>query len=144
MSIFGVFLVSIFRHYRVNLRIESEWGKIRTEKTPNTDTFYAVIVGNIYQKLKWFCLVFCSPSIYLKILSFFFSKNFFSKCDQIRRKLRIWSHLLKKSWMENFLCSTCAMSDNEKLFIYQFREMQRLYRRYAPTLVLLDATQRHN
>ena len=33
-------------------------------------------------------------------------KNFFSKCDQIRRKLRIWSHLLKKSLMENFIfCS---------------------------------------
>ena len=30
-------------------------------------------------------------------------KDFFSKCDQIRRKLRIWSHLLKKSWMENFI-----------------------------------------
>ena len=29
--------------------------------------------------------------------------NFFSKCDQIRRKLRIWSHLLKKSFMENFI-----------------------------------------
>ena len=30
-------------------------------------------------------------------------KNFFSKCDQIRRKLRIWSHLLKKYLMENFV-----------------------------------------
>ena len=30
-------------------------------------------------------------------------KNFFSKCDQIRRKLRIWSHLLRKSLMENFI-----------------------------------------
>ena len=30
-------------------------------------------------------------------------KNFFSKCDQIRRKLRIWSHLLKKSLMQNFI-----------------------------------------
>ena len=29
-------------------------------------------------------------------------KDFLSKCDQIRRKLRIWSHLLKKSLMENF------------------------------------------
>ena len=28
-------------------------------------------------------------------------KDFFSKCDQIRRKLLIWSHLLKKSIMEN-------------------------------------------
>ena len=30
-------------------------------------------------------------------------KDFFSKCDQIRRKLRIWSHLLQKSLMENFI-----------------------------------------
>ena len=30
-------------------------------------------------------------------------KDFFSKCDRIRRKLRIWSHLLKKSLMENFI-----------------------------------------
>ena len=37
----------------------------------------------------------------------FFIKDFFSKCDQIRRKLRIWSHLLKKSLMENF--SFCAV-----------------------------------
>ena len=27
-------------------------------------------------------------------------RDFFSKCDQIRRNLRIWSHLLKKSSME--------------------------------------------
>ena len=27
-------------------------------------------------------------------------KDFFSKCDQVRRKLRIWSHLLKKSLMK--------------------------------------------
>ena len=36
-------------------------------------------------------------------------KGFFSKCDQIRRKLRIWSHLLKKSLVENFLF--CAVLD---------------------------------
>ena len=35
-------------------------------------------------------------------------KDFLSKCDQIRRKLRIWLHLLKKSLMENF--SFCAVS----------------------------------
>ena len=29
--------------------------------------------------------------------------DFFSKSDQIRRKLQIWSHLLKKSLMENFI-----------------------------------------
>ena len=33
----------------------------------------------------------------------FSSKDFFSKCDQIRWKQRIWSHLLKKSLMEDFI-----------------------------------------
>ena len=30
-------------------------------------------------------------------------KDFFSKCDQIRSFLRIWSYLLKKFLMENFI-----------------------------------------
>ena len=34
-------------------------------------------------------------------------KDFISKYDQIRRKLRIWSHLLKKSWLDNF--TFCAV-----------------------------------
>ena len=44
-------------------------------------------------------------------------KNFFCKFDQIRRKLRIWSHLLKKSLMENFIF--CAV----KLRIYNYRNI---------------------
>ena len=35
-------------------------------------------------------------------------KNFFSKCEQIRSKLPIWSHLLKKSLLENFIF--CAVN----------------------------------
>ena len=34
-------------------------------------------------------------------------KDFFSKCNQIRSFLRIWSHLLKKSLMKNFIL--CAV-----------------------------------
>ena len=38
-------------------------------------------------------------------------QDFSSKCDQIRRKLRIWSHLLEKSLMENFIfCAVLAAS----------------------------------
>ena len=37
-------------------------------------------------------------------------KDFFSKCDQIRTFQRIWSHLLKKSLMENF--SFCVVDRN--------------------------------
>ena len=36
-------------------------------------------------------------------------KDFFIKCEQIRRNLRIWSHLLKKSLMENFIF--CAVQN---------------------------------
>ena len=40
-------------------------------------------------------------------------KDFFSKCDQIRRKLRIWSQSLKKSLMENFIfCAVKCQSKN--------------------------------
>ena len=30
-------------------------------------------------------------------------KDFFSTCDQIRKKLQIWPHLLRKFLMENFI-----------------------------------------
>ena len=49
-----------------------------------------------------------------------FSINgFFSKCDQIRRKLRIWSHLLKKSLMENFIfCAVTAVISQQHMTAY--------------------------
>ena len=48
-------------------------------------------------------------------------KDFSSKGDQIRRKLRIWSHLLKESLMENFIFSSvfsvqCNGSDQIRTF----------------------------
>ena len=39
-------------------------------------------------------------------------KDIFSKCDQIRSFLRIWSHLPKASLMENFIF--CAVYSLEK------------------------------
>ena len=51
----------------------------------------------------------------------FFIKDFFGKYEQIRRKLRIWSYLLKKSLMENFIfCAVIAYLTfdlNAKIFI---------------------------
>ena len=39
-------------------------------------------------------------------------KDFSSKCDQICRRLRILSHLLKRSLMENFIfCAVSAALD---------------------------------
>ena len=44
-------------------------------------------------------IVHCTKNEVMK----FSIKDFFSKCDQIRSSLRIWSRLLKKSLMENFI-----------------------------------------
>ena len=43
----------------------------------------------------------------------FFIKNFFSKCDQVCSFLQVWSHLLKKSLMENF--SFCTVTRKYRL-----------------------------
>ena len=48
-------------------------------------------------------------------------KDFYSKCDQIRRKLRIWSHLLKKSLMENFIFCGNLLLKATGLFKYVWR-----------------------
>ena len=45
--------------------------------------------------------------------------DFFSKCDQIRWKLRIWSHLLKKSLVENFIF--CAVYHHISIRKYMFK-----------------------
>ena len=41
----------------------------------------------------------------------FSTKELFINCDHIRSFLRAWSHLLKKSLVENFIF--CAVIDNQ-------------------------------
>ena len=50
----------------------------------------------------------------------FIVKNFFNKCDQIRRKLRVWSYLLKKSLMENFIFCAARNVLTIKNIVFQF------------------------
>ena len=54
MSVFAVILVRIFSH-SVSVRIQSEFGKMRTRITPNTDTFHTVRYFHIYVKRSWEC-----------------------------------------------------------------------------------------
>ena len=44
-------------------------------------------------------------------------KSFFRKCEHIRRKLRIWAHLLQKSLTENFIFG--AVMTEENFFVEQ-------------------------
>ena len=52
--------------------------------------------------------------------------DFFSKCDQIRIFLGIWSHLLKKSLIENLISfaltviRSCTSFNNKSLFYFLF------------------------
>ena len=39
--------------YSVNLNIQSEWGKIRTRETQNSDTFYVVVYVGPCQTLTY-------------------------------------------------------------------------------------------
>ena len=43
-------------------------------------------------------------------------KDFFSKCDQIRTFLRIWSHLLKKFSMEKLILSSVKVAKLKPIF----------------------------
>ena len=55
-------------------------------------------------------------------------KDFSSKCDQIRSFLRIWSHLLKKSLMKNFIFFAVTvivsqvLNDHLQIICYQFKK----------------------
>ena len=61
------------------------------------------MIGFILEKLKgdYISRVHCKKNK-LKNLKFSI-KDFFSKCGQIRSFPRIWTHLLKKSLIENFI-----------------------------------------
>ena len=60
----------------------------------------------LYYSWMWVCvyLIYTWYTVQTMKISI---KDFFIKCDQIRRNQRIWSNLLKKSLMEkfHFLCS---------------------------------------
>ena len=67
------------------------------------------IIGKAFQEKLWKAFLHPNSDNIFLYFNFtaqkmkFFIKNFFSKCDQNPRKLSIWSHLLKKSLMENFI-----------------------------------------
>ena len=72
--------------------------------------------------------------------------DFFSKCDQIRRKLWTWSHSLKKSLMKNFVFVQCLLQvtgrntrngmkkianpDKEFISWVKFLKLKKIFRNY--------------
>ena len=65
-------------------------------------------------------------------------KGFFSKCDQICSFLRIWSHLLKKSLIENLIfCAAhhlqyeCLVTQSRSVFQVSIRFYLNMFLQYA-------------
>ena len=71
---------------KVSHRIQSECGKIRTKKTPNTDTFHAVLMTSdtFFERL-WFCWIFGNGE-YKKIQAGY-SKNQLLFYEEVKRKV---------------------------------------------------------
>ena len=61
-------------------------------------------------------------------------KGFFSKCDQIRSFLRIWSHLLKKSLIENFILCAVKKSIKQEVKAYQINLNLKQFQMLSSTL----------
>ena len=74
-----------------------------TESMQNA--FNSAKFGKFYKN--WFCIKVANSTNNTADKMKFFIKGFFSKCDQIRSFLRMWSHLLKKSLMGNFISVQC-------------------------------------
>ena len=62
-------------------------------------------------------------------------KSFFNKYDQIRSLLRIWSHLLKKSVMENFIF--CAEDTLCFIFKFYFSALYNLWNIFTKKLIFV-------
>ena len=80
---FNLTFISVYKLYQVNQWFWTSTFNLKTFKLSFTNTFKH-----------------CTKKT-------FFMKDFFSKCDQIRSLLQIWSYLLKEFFIENiiFLCS---------------------------------------
>ena len=58
-------------------------------------------------------------------------KDFFSKCDQVRSFLWIWSHLLRKSLMKNFIFCTVKQLHVAFFFIkFQYHLILELHKKF--------------
>ena len=124
MTIFGKWLFRLFKtemqQQLISLRehfLDSQKGTHKPKNSPNLDarllshgseyTIQNGMVNKNYDidKNSDFIINLLIDRISTAQKMKFFIKDFFSICNQIRRKVRVWSHLLKKSLMGSFIFS---------------------------------------
>ena len=81
---------------KTQIFVVQNWGDPELHE-PNVNLLHMIIIWYTTEKTKSFI------------------KDFFSKCDQIRSKLRIWSHLLKKSLIGSFIFCAVIVFNSSKL-----------------------------
>ena len=110
---------------------------------------YRIVLGSVLEQsnLKGNSISFYSErsALYFIHLSFdisdqtlrltFSIKDFFSKCDQIRTKLWIWSHLRKKSLLKNFIF-LCSVKKSYKM-IYLWNRTYHFQKRSLTNYVIV-------
>ena len=106
---------SIRTEYRkIRTRINSVFGHFSRSETYFLWNFGTALQNTWLLRQILFSEKYVFRSVYLGLFFTaqkmkFFTEDFFSKCDQIRRKLWIWPHLLKKSLLENFIFCAVIM-----------------------------------
>ena len=89
--------------------LEAVFKKLKNKKAPTVDKTPSVVLKKY--TFQWYPTFVCphkNKILYYTAQKMHFSiKDFFSKCDQIRREMQIWPYLLKKSLIEK--CILCAV-----------------------------------
>ena len=107
LSYFSLYFFSVyyFSFALLTIIMRTKWQSKRINMTSNINKLITISSwqnqDNLHKKMK------------------FSMKDFSSKCDQIHRKHVIWTHLLEKSLMENFIfCAVirCHIGFFERLF----------------------------
>ena len=75
-------------------------------RVPSAEFFMTQRLFVIYQMI---CIASQENFYIIQYSKWIYIKGCIIKCDQIRRKLRIWSHLLRNPLVENFMFCSVAM-----------------------------------
>ena len=98
---------------------------------PSKVAIHGLIVSKIIFDKYFYIVLFKNNLQYTAQKMKFSIKNFFSNCNQICNFLRIWSHLLKKSLMQNFIFCAVILPVKQSYFYLVFGISCQFPKRYV-------------